>query len=79
MSKYSESRKLDAKYEVVSHLKNLILIETAIEKTKQDLALKADFNMFDAFRMFDKYNIGHLYRSDFEDGLNKLGVFAPRT
>jgi hypothetical protein len=29
--------------------------------------------------MFDKYNIGHLYKSDFEDGLNKLGVFAPRT
>lgn len=41
--------------------------------------MKPDFNLFDAFRLFDKYNIGHFYASELEDGLNRIGVYAPRS
>jgi len=60
-------------------LKAIINIDSEVEKAKHDLALKSDFNLFDAFRMFDKYNSGYVYKNDFEDGLNKLGVFGPRS
>lgn len=33
----------------------MIFLEMDIEKSKQSLALKSDFNLYDAFRIFDKY------------------------
>lgn len=36
---------------------------------KIDLALKQDFNLFDAFRMFDTKNKGAINNQDFVDGL----------
>ena len=36
--------------------------------------MKADFNLLDAFRLFDKYNLGEIYRADLEEGFKKLGI-----
>jgi hypothetical protein len=41
---------------LINAIKDLINIEMEIEKNKQTLSLKSDFNLFDAFRLFDKYN-----------------------
>ena len=79
---YSSSKKNSNQllsYELANTLKRIIDIDSEVEKTKHELALKSDFNLFDAFRMFDKYNLGSLYKSDFEEGLNKIGVFGPRS
>lgn len=35
--------------------RQLIDIELEGEKIKQSLSLKADFNIFDAFKIFDRY------------------------
>ena len=39
----------------------MVFLELDIEKSKQSLALKADFNLLDAFRLFDKFQIGELH------------------
>jgi Ca2+-binding EF-hand superfamily protein len=54
----------------------MIFLEIDIEKAKQKLALKLDFNLFDAFRMFDKYSLGDITKLDFEEGLKKVGLYA---
>jgi len=43
------------------------------------LSLRSDFNLYDAFRLFDKNNNGYLYKFDLEDGLAKLRVYPSRT
>jgi hypothetical protein len=62
---------------LISMIKENIRIETDLENAKQSQSLKADFNLFDAFRLFDKHNIGYLYRSDLIEGLNRIGVYGP--
>ena len=42
------------------------------------MSLKIDFNLRDAFSMFDKENKGYIFKTDFEYALNNLGVFASR-
>lgn len=44
----------------------MINIDTDIEKEKQQLALKSDFNLPDAYRMFDKDNKGYIFKTEFE-------------
>eukprot|EP00347_Sterkiella_histriomuscorum_P010442 403376281 len=54
----------------------MITIETQLEKQKQTLALKSDFNLLDAFRLFDRTVSGEIYTHDLEEGLRKLGVYS---
>lgn len=53
----------------MQHLKDIIYVERDLESAKIDLALKKDFNLFDAFRMFDTKAIGHITRQDLVEGL----------
>ena len=64
---------------MASTIYNIARIDSESEKAKQELSLKSDFNLFDAFRLFDKYTMGHIYANDLEDGLNKIGVYAPKS
>ena len=41
---------------LVGAIKSFIDIEMELEKDKLTLSLKADFNLFDVFRIFDRYN-----------------------
>lgn len=47
----------------------MILIEREIESQKIDLALKSDFNLVDAFRIFDLKQLGCITTQDFVEGL----------
>jgi Ca2+-binding EF-hand superfamily protein len=39
------------------------------------LATKSDFNLFDAFNIFDQGRIGQISIHEIKDGLNKIGVY----
>jgi Ca2+-binding EF-hand superfamily protein len=52
------------------------LLENETEKAKQQLALKADFNLLDAFKVFDLFNVGEIYKKDLENGFIRLGVYG---
>lgn len=59
----------------VSYIKNIIDIENEIEKSKSDLSLRTDFNMEDAFRLFELDSRGFLTELDIKYGLNSLDVY----
>ena len=44
--------------ELCNFLKKVIFIEREIESAKIDLALRSDFNLVDAFRLFDLKQLG---------------------
>lgn len=54
----------------------MIFTETELEKQKQTLALKADFNLLDAFRLFDRSVAGEIYKYDLVEGFKRLGVYS---
>lgn len=41
--------------DLVNLLKEIIFLEREVESSKIDLALKSDFNLKDAFRLFDHH------------------------
>lgn len=54
----------------------MIFLENDIEKSKQTLSLKADFNLLDAFRLFDTKGEGQIYKEDLEQGFKGLGIYV---
>lgn len=59
-------------------LKRMIELESESERAKVDLALRYDFNNFDAFRVMDKYGKGEIFRFELSDALRNVGVYADR-
>ena len=56
-------------------LRKLMEIESQIEKIKIDLALNSDFNVEDAFRLFESEGRDYLNKNDLKCGLNLIGIF----
>ena len=56
-------------------LKKLMIIEGDIEKLKIDLSLNPDFNVEDAFRIFELDGRGFLDKDDLKYGLNLLNIY----
>jgi len=52
-------------------------IEREIEHTKQELVLMLDFNVIDAFRLFDRRECGYVGIIEFRDALYHMGVNVP--
>jgi Ca2+-binding EF-hand superfamily protein len=50
-------------------LKAIIFLEKDLEAAKVNLALKHDFNTIDAFRLFDRNNLGCVTPEDLMEGL----------
>jgi len=46
-----------------------------MESLKNDLSLKSDFNLLDAFRFFDIRGKGYVSKYELEDGLKEFGVY----
>ena len=46
--------------ELVEAMKELISLEHELEVAKQNLGLRADFNLYDAFKIFDPTNYGQI-------------------
>ena len=57
-------------------LKELMEVEKNNEKLKIDIALKSDFNIEEAFSIFESGNKSYLIDKDLKSGLNLLGIFA---
>ena len=61
--------------ELVSGLRQLIQAENDIEREKIALANRADFNLTDAFKIFDTNYNGRLSVVELREGLAAIGVF----
>jgi len=57
-------------------LKELMLIESNVEKLKIDIALKSDFNIEEAFRIFETAERNYLIDKDLKSGLHLLNVYV---
>lgn len=64
----------DFNKKIILYLKEIINLEREIELSKQDLALQTDFNLLDAFKIFDSKNQGQLSISDIERGCTQLAI-----
>jgi Ca2+-binding EF-hand superfamily protein len=59
----------------ISYLKEVIARENEIERSKCDLVLRSDFNVEDAFRVFELDGRGYLTDLDLKYGLNALDIY----
>jgi Ca2+-binding EF-hand superfamily protein len=59
----------------LSYIREIIEVENDIERAKIELALRSDFNVDDAFRIFELDGRGYLTDVDIKYGLNSLEVF----
>lgn len=50
--------------------------ETEIEKMKMELALRCDFNVEDAFRIFELNGRGYLTEDDLKYGLSLIDILS---
>jgi len=57
-------------------MKESIDNDRSLEESKNQLAIKADFNLLDAFRYFDVKGKGYINRIDLESGLKRFGIYA---
>ena len=64
--------------ELVHWFQEEIKICRDVEKKKNELALRHDFNLIDAFRLFDKNDFGSISLADFEDTFKFFNFSAPR-
>lgn len=56
-------------------LKEQIDLERDLEDIKNQLALRSDFNLLDAFRFFDVDSRGYITKNELKEGFNYFGVF----
>jgi Ca2+-binding EF-hand superfamily protein len=68
--------RLEEEDELVRALREHITLEREIENAKIQLAQRPDFNLFDAFRIFDIDSRGWISIGDLKYGLNEIGIFA---
>ena len=62
--------------ELVRALREIINHSKQLENTKNELALRSEFNHFDAFRVFDvEGRAAFISFKDFKDGLTDLNIF----
>eukprot|EP00825_Cyclidium_porcatum_P014726 TRINITY_DN17_c0_g1_i8.p1 TRINITY_DN17_c0_g1~~TRINITY_DN17_c0_g1_i8.p1 ORF type:complete len:284 (+),score=70.10 TRINITY_DN17_c0_g1_i8:154-1005(+) len=67
--------KVSEELKLVQALKQIVQIDRDIEEEKKKLAFKSDFNLMDAFRLFDRKELGYCNNIDLELALNKMGIY----
>jgi Ca2+-binding EF-hand superfamily protein len=67
--------RLEEEDELVRALREQISFEKELENAKIQLISKADFNLFDAFRIFDIDSRGVISIHDLKSGLSEIGIF----
>jgi len=60
---------------IVNVFREQLELERRLERCKIDLSLRTDFNLIDAFRVFDTDGKGWVTMDEIKDGLNCYGVF----
>jgi Ca2+-binding EF-hand superfamily protein len=51
-------------------------LERGLERVKVDISLRTDFNLIDAFRIFDVDGKGWITASEIKEGLAAFEIFA---
>ena len=62
------------KNELVNYFKKVMHFESDIEKNKQDLFFRPDFNLFDLYMVFDREKKGYCFLNDFEQGFKLMNI-----
>ena len=75
---YSPPKNMMMKENLALRLKDQMTEDSRLEFLKEELALKADFNLEDAFDFFDLEKRGRLSHLDISDGLAQLAVYPLR-
>lgn len=63
-----------SKNEVISYFKKIVHFEGEIERMKQDLFFRPDFNLFDLYMIFDKDKKGYCFMNDFEQAFKIMNI-----
>lgn len=66
--------KEDDENEMVLALREFCVLEKELESSKISLAKKQDFNLIDAFNIFDSARVGEISAYDIREGLNSIDV-----
>lgn len=61
---------------MVNLFKEQLELERRLERIKIDLSLRTDFNLIDAFRIFDHDSKGWITPSEIKEGLEIFNIFA---
>lgn len=61
---------------MVNLFREQLELERRLERVKIDLSLRTDFNLIDAFRIFDESGKGWITPSEVKEGLELFNVFA---
>lgn len=64
--------------EISNFLKKIVFLEREIERWKQDLALRPDFNLLDFFALFDGEEKGYLTNFEIKDMVNNIGCLITK-
>ena len=75
-SGFKSPQREEVEYQTANALREHLYMEKDLEKAKINLAIKPDFNIFDAFRIFDLNGNGYLTTSELKIGLQEIGVYA---
>lgn len=62
------------KNEVINYFKKIVHLEGDIEKCKQDLFFRPDFNLLDLYMIFDCEKKGYCFLNDFEQAFKAMNV-----
>eukprot|EP00825_Cyclidium_porcatum_P037438 TRINITY_DN4131_c0_g2_i1.p1 TRINITY_DN4131_c0_g2~~TRINITY_DN4131_c0_g2_i1.p1 ORF type:complete len:464 (+),score=64.82 TRINITY_DN4131_c0_g2_i1:336-1727(+) len=73
--KQSSPIKVTEELHLVQALKSQISISREIDDLKKELAIRKDFNLFDAFKVFDKNSRGYLTKFETEQVLNSMQIY----
>lgn len=74
LDNYTGSWRFETEEGLVQMLNEHIALERGLERAKQELIKHADFNLFDAFRIFDVDGVGSVSTKEFFYGLADIGV-----
>lgn len=61
---------------MVNLFRDQLELEKRLERLKIDLTLRTDFNLIDAFRIFDEEGKGWITPQEVKDGLETFNIFA---
>jgi len=56
-------------------LREQIDLDKQLENQKNDLAMRSDFNLLDAFRFFDIHGKGYITKSELKEGYNQFDIY----